>query len=66
MWIDGKLTGYGYLVSSDIVYDGYFKEGVKNGKGKATLKNGDRFEGWWQGDDFHGAGVYTFVSGDLY
>jgi hypothetical protein len=45
------LTGYGYLKSNQFVYDGFFRDGVKQGKGKATLKNGDRYEGWWNNDE---------------
>ena len=66
IWLDGKLTGYGYLVASEIVYDGYFKDGMKNGKGKATFKNGDRYDGWWASDEPQGTGVFTFVTGDRY
>ena len=66
MWCDNKLTGYGYLKSSNLVYDGYFKDGTKSGKGKSTFKNGDRFDGWWINDEIQGKGSYVFVNGDVY
>ena len=44
---------------------GEYAEGVRNGEGKFTYKNGDIYEGPWKDDKRHGVGKYTFASGKV-
>lgn len=62
----GKPHGYGTLnYNSDntrLRYEGHFKEGVRSGQGKTTLRNGDVYQGEFANDAMNGPG--TYVSGD--
>ena len=48
------------------VYDGYLKNGQRNGQGKMTFANGDVYEGQFQNDLRHGNGHYTWKDGTYY
>ncbi len=42
-WVDNKLNGIAYLKLKNCTYDGSFKDGFKQGKGKMIKENGDRY-----------------------
>ena len=44
-------------------YEGEWKKGMIEGKGKFIAKNGDAYEGQWKNDKKHGKGIYKRVSG---
>ena len=48
---------------------GYYGEtvnGVREGKGKLVLENGDFYEGHWENGRKHGQGIYVYASGIKY
>lgn len=48
------------------VYKASFINGVRNGKGSHTFKNGARFEGTFKDDNYDGIGTYHFRTGRKY
>jgi len=47
-------------------YDGDWKFGKMEGKGKFTFANGNYYEGEWKNNLQNGKGTLTFLSGDRY
>ncbi|KAL8440536.1 hypothetical protein Efla_003207 [Eimeria flavescens] len=47
-------------------YEGYFKDGRREGVGAFSYSNGARYEGGWVADKKHGLGKYKSESGALY
>lgn len=56
-----------YLLKTESVYEGYWKEGFYDGKGsEKTLINGrvdSSYDGYWKKGLFHGQGIYNSVFG---
>ena len=48
------------------IYDGDWKDDVRNGKGKYTWINGDIYDGDWKDDKRNGKGKYTWVDGNIF
>ena len=48
------------------IYEGFFRGGKKNGKGKLTFPNGDIYNGNWVNGERHGHGEYNWKSGAKY
>ena len=60
-----RLEGKGTMAYRDgHVFEGEFKNWVKDGKGKMTYRNGDLHLGEWKGDD--GKGSITHNDGSSY
>ena len=60
-----RLEGEGTMAYRDgHVYEGQFKNWMKDGKGKMTYRNGDLHLGEWKGDD--GKGTITHNDGSSY
>ena len=55
-----------YNNSDRIKYIGKVLNGVPNGKGTMTWKNGDRYEGDWKNDEKDGKGIYYSADGYKY
>ena len=55
-----------YTFNNGDVYEGEWKEGVKEGYGKYTSKDGDVYEGGWKGGVREGHGKMTYENGDVY
>lgn len=53
-------------MKSGDLYEGYYKNGKRNGKGKYSFTNGDYYEGDFVDGLFHGHGRYVFANGDFY
>jgi hypothetical protein len=50
-----------------VKYEGQYVEGKKQGIGKMTFPNGDKYHGMWEADRFHGEGTYYYAaSKDIY
>jgi hypothetical protein len=47
-------------------YDGYFKNGIREGNGKMYYANGNVHDGIWVNNMKSGKGKYSFASGDEY
>lgn len=64
----GKIKdGYNtYIYNDGGIYDGYFKDGKRNGQGRFTYTNGDIYIGLWNQDEREGTGTYHFANGDIY
>ncbi len=58
-------TYTGRKVYADGVYMGDFKDGKKDGFGRAEFSNGDIYVGQWKNDSIEGSGNYTFGSNSL-
>ncbi|MDR2778075.1 MAG: hypothetical protein LBB13_01025 [Rickettsiales bacterium] len=48
------------------IYEGTFKKGMKDGRGKMFYANGDFFEGDWKNDVISGKGTYIWKNGEYY
>ncbi len=60
-------TGTGtYRYSSVSTYSGQFVKGVRQGKGKLTMQNGNIYEGHFTNGRMHGEGSMTYSNGDRY
>ena len=60
-----RLEGKGSMSYRDgHVFEGQFKNWLKDGKGKMTYRNGDLHLGEWKGDD--GKGTITHNDGSSY
>ena len=45
------------------VYKGEVENGVPNGQGTFTTKNGDKYVGEWKNGEPNGQGTFTFLDG---
>ena len=50
----------------DYLYEGYWKNGMKNGYGRYIDNDGDTYEGEWLDDLRHGNGTETSTDGTSY
>lgn len=57
--LNGLADGKGKAIGVD-TYEGMFKEGYPEGKGKYTYKNGNVFTGYWLKGIKHGKGKFVF------
>ena len=48
------------------IYDGEWKDGLKEGKGTLTSPDGGKYEGEWKNDKMEGQGTYTWPNGNKY
>jgi hypothetical protein len=65
--LDQKPTNYGKLVKKDQwTYEGYFKNGYKDGEGVMTWANFDKYEGSFQNDKQEGKGKFYWSDGSTY
>jgi len=46
--------------ADDSQYDGYYKGGMKEGKGKFTWKDGSSYMGDFHQNNLHGQGLYLW------
>ena len=72
---DGKVINGGSIMyygegdndflnfQEESVYEGYYKNGKRDGYGKFTMINGDIYEGEFRNDAYNGKGVYKWVNG---
>ena len=64
---NGEALGYGVeMYEHGGVYEGYFIDGIRHGKGKLSHAYGDVFEGDWKDGYRHGKGIYTHADGNVY
>jgi len=55
-----------YRYSSNITYTGKFVNGIREGKGKMTLQNGNVYEGAFSRGRMSGEGIMTYANGERY
>jgi hypothetical protein len=60
---NGAYHGFGIAVSSSGRYDGEWKRGKRDGKGKMAYLLGGQYDGQWKENRFHGAGTARYISG---
>ena len=48
------------------VYEGSFKNGLRNGLGKYTMPDGFTYEGEWKDDQIQGKGVARYPTGQIF
>jgi hypothetical protein len=68
MPVNEELKDLQYKVMEGINsrYEGYVKNGKKNGQGTLSFKNGDKYVGEWREDKKHGQGTYIYADGEKY
>ena len=72
-WKQGRIEGFGTFISvkedryiGGYKYVGYFKNGLRNGRGTLTWGNGYKYEGDWNNDLMDGKGIFTWDAGHKY
>ena len=77
-WTDGSIyignvslgirNGKGRFISAskDIIYDGFWSNGKREGYGKLELADGSVYEGQFKNDMKHGEGKIVYKSGNFY
>ena len=64
---NGVREGQGKEETSDHIYEGYFSNDMKNGKGKVTYKTlNDSYEGEFHDNLITGIGLYQWSNGESY
>ena len=69
MWDNNlqKRAGIGMQVWPDgSLYQGQWRDGKANGKGRLIHSDGDIYQGEWKDDKAHGIGVYRHLDGAIY
>lgn len=65
--VSSGFTGKKRVVTaSGNVYDGYWKDGFREGSGTYTWKAGHSYTGEWSAGKTHGKGRYEFADGTVY
>ena len=57
--------GY-FMGSNDYIYEGMWKDGQKNGKGKVTWRPGEVYEGNFENGKRNGYGEKKYIDGSKY
>ncbi len=65
-WINGLMDGYGYMKYQDADYEGYWKNGAKNGKGQFTTVDGISCRGIFDNGQLNGYGTCSYRDGSSY
>jgi len=66
-WVNGKQEGKGiYRFDQGEVYEGDFKNNLRDGWGLFDYGNGSRYEGQWKEGKKHGKGTYFQRDGEVY
>jgi hypothetical protein len=63
--VNGLADGFGIAKGRDL-YEGYFRVGKRDGKGKYSWSSGEVYEGFWNDDNKNGWGINTWPSGEVY
>ena len=62
-WFREDQLKHGRLIKIDTYYVGQFEKYQPSGYGHAYFSNGDKYEGQWKEEKFHGEGAYTYYCG---
>lgn len=63
----GNKTGFGkMLYANGNVYEGEWKNNLKNGQGKQSYKDGSSYEGEWKDNKIEGYGTIIWANGKKY
>ncbi len=68
-FVAGEMTGYGTYIYSPAIgdkYEGFLKNGKREGKGKYTWSDGSYYEGGFKDDMKHGEGTFIWANGASY
>lgn len=65
-WKDNKPDGLGKQLENGQMYDGDFKQGIKEGQGTQEYRDGSIYVGAWKNNQKHGYGKMKYGNGDLY
>jgi hypothetical protein len=60
---NGRFDGIGTMRDADGRYEGEWKDGMREGRGKMVFHVGGSYEGEWKSNSYHGKGVVTFPGG---
>ena len=50
----------------ECVYEGFYRNGKRDGFGKFTMTNGDMYEGEFRNDCYNGKGIYKWQNGVIF
>ena len=66
--MDGKREGKGtyYFFGTDEMYEGQFRNGNRDGRGRFTYAFGDVYEGQFLKNKKQGFGTLNYSNGDVY
>ncbi|MBC7775074.1 MAG: hypothetical protein H7246_06505 [Phycisphaerae bacterium] len=65
-FLKGEFAGAGTFETSAYIYKGEFKDGLFEGTGTLTYKNGDLYNGSFKEGQMSGSGTYKYGNGDYY
>lgn len=67
-WVDNKINGNGIMIYfSGNIYEGTFKDGMRDGYGKYTnVIDEYDFEGYWKDDIMTDFGTFKYYNGNIY
>lgn len=65
-FVNDEFEGKGRFVSSEMTYEGYWKQGYADGQGKEIWKSGAVFEGTFVFGVKRGEGSYVWENGNSY
>jgi hypothetical protein len=63
----GEKNGQGKMeYTNGDIYEGSWKNDVRDGKGKIIFENKSSYDGTWSDDTMNGHGIFTYFNGDVY
>jgi hypothetical protein len=62
---DGKYNGFGKFTRDGTLYEGSYKNGIPDGKGKWIYPNGNSYEGEIKENKLAGKGIYKYANGTV-
>lgn len=62
--LDNKYTGNCTVIDNGDIYEGDLKNGIKDGDGNITYKDGSKYDGEWKDGYYHGYGVWFMKNYD--
>jgi len=65
-WLSGKFEGIGKFSFFGNVYEGAYRDHMKEGKGVMKFVSGEVYDGEWLKDKQQGKGTITYPNGDVY
>ena len=63
-WANCRIEGFGKFRCPQYSYEGYYKDGIKEGKGTEIQKDGTKYEGYFHKNSYHGKGIITYPNGE--
>ena len=65
-WFKCLIGNGAYKFSNGDIYDGEWKNDIRDAQGTQIYANGDIYSGKWKDDMKNGQGTFTYLNGDIY